>query len=46
MPLGHLNLPQSPVGVVVRFSRAAALDSITATAETQNDRPNEGQPDR
>lgn len=36
-PFGHLNLPQRPVGVV-RFSKAAVLNSITATAETQTDR--------
>lgn len=46
VPFGHLNLPQCPVGVVVRFSKAAALDSITATAETQTDRRNEGQLDQ
>lgn len=27
VPLGHLNLLQCPVGVVVRFSKAEALDS-------------------
>lgn len=27
VPSGHLNLPQCPVGVVVRFSKAVALDS-------------------
>lgn len=46
MLFGHLNLLQCPVGVVVRFSKAAALGSITATAETQTDRQNEGQPDQ
>lgn len=46
VPLGHPNLPQCPVGVVVRFSKAAALNSITATAETQTDRRDEGQPDQ
>lgn len=45
-PFGHLNLPQCPVGVVVRFSKAAALDGITAKAETQTDRRNVGQPDQ
>lgn len=45
MALGHLNLPQSPVGVVGVLVEAAALDSERTHTQTHTDRRRGRQPE-